>query len=148
MAYIFHEDELPKLVFVVPCRERFFANKNSPTRKAHSSISNARRPIALRRPSWMAPRTIFAGIGWMAAFGCKHKFLALTFIDTKKLPRQKTPNGEVTGILNHDLAGAKNVLGTLHWLKSGEKFDAPAAGKHPLIYLIGGNGRIRLDDKV
>ncbi len=70
-----------------------------------------------------------------------------TFIDTGKLPRVKTPQGEVTEILNQDLVGAKNVLGTLRWLKPGEKFTASPAGKHQLIYLMEGTGRINLDAK-
>ncbi len=52
----------------------------------------------------------------------------------------KTPQGEVTEILNSDLAGAKNVLGTLRWLKSGETFQPESADKHQLIYLMEGNG--------
>jgi len=32
--------------------------------------------------------------------------MALTFIDTNKLPRQKTAQGEATEILNQALAGA------------------------------------------
>ena len=51
------------------------------------------------------------------------------FIDTNKLPRKQTPQGELTEILNNELAGAKNVLGTLRWLKSGEKFHAEASDK-------------------
>jgi len=73
--------------------------------------------------------------------------MALTFIDTNKLPRQKTPQGESSEILNEKLAGAKNVVGTLRWLKSGEKFDAPASDKHQLIYLMEGKGSVRLEDK-
>ena len=73
--------------------------------------------------------------------------MALTFIDTKKLPRQKTPQGEMTEILNQQLAGAKNVLGTLRWLGSGEKFKAESSDKHQLIYLMEGKGRINLEDK-
>ena len=73
--------------------------------------------------------------------------MALTFIDTNKLPRQKSAQGEVTEILNQQLAGAKNVLGKLHWLKSGEKFKAEASDKHQLVYLMDGNGRIQLNDK-
>ena len=37
--------------------------------------------------------------------------MALTFIDTNKLPRVKTAQGEATEILNGQLAGAKNVTG-------------------------------------
>lgn len=73
--------------------------------------------------------------------------MALTFIDTKKLPRQKTPQGEMTEILNRQLAGAKNVLGTLRWLSSGEKFKAESSDKHQLIYLMEGKGRINLENK-
>ena len=70
-----------------------------------------------------------------------------TFIDTNKLPRVKTPQGEATEILNDALVGAKNVLGTLRWLKSGEKFDAAPLDKHQLIYLMEGKGSIRLENK-
>ena len=73
--------------------------------------------------------------------------MALTFIDTKKLPRLKTPQGEATEILNAALAGAKNVLGTLRWLNSGEKFKAESSDKHQLIYLMDGKGSINLDSK-
>ncbi len=69
------------------------------------------------------------------------------FIDTNKLPRLKTPQGEATEILNAQLTGAKNVLGTLRWLKSGEKFQAEASDKHQLIYLMEGNGSIQLEGK-
>jgi mannose-6-phosphate isomerase-like protein (cupin superfamily) len=71
----------------------------------------------------------------------------LTFIDTNKLPRVKTPQGEVTEILNQRLAGAKNVLGTLRWLSPGEKFQADPLEKHQLIYLMEGSGQIHLDNK-
>ena len=70
-----------------------------------------------------------------------------TFIDTNKLPRVKTPQGEVTEVLNQQLVGAKNVHGELRWLKSGEKFHAPAAGRHQLIYLMDGKARINLEGK-
>jgi mannose-6-phosphate isomerase class I len=71
----------------------------------------------------------------------------LTFIDTNKLPRVKTPQGEATEVLNNALVGAKNVLGTLRWLKSGEQFNAAGSEKHQLIYLMEGSGTINLDDK-
>jgi len=71
----------------------------------------------------------------------------LTFIDTNKLPRVKTPQGETTEILNEKLAGAKNVLATLRWLSPGEKFQADPQEKHQLIYLMEGQGSIRLDNK-
>ena len=72
---------------------------------------------------------------------------SLTFIDTNKLPRVKTPQGEVTEILNQQLVGAKNVLGTLRWLSPGEKFQADPLEKHQLIYLMEGQGSIRLEGK-
>jgi quercetin dioxygenase-like cupin family protein len=67
------------------------------------------------------------------------------FIDTNKLPRKSTTQGELTEILNNELVGAKNVLGTLRWLKSGEKFHAEAADKNQLIYLMEGEGSITLE---
>ena len=73
--------------------------------------------------------------------------MALTFIDTNKLPKVKTTQGEMTEILNRQLAGAKNVLGTLRWLRPGEKFNAGASDKHQLIYLMEGKGRINLENK-
>ena len=72
---------------------------------------------------------------------------SLTFIDTNKLPRVKTPQGEVTEILNQQLVGAKNVLGTLRWLSPGEKFQADPIEKHQLIYLMEGDGTINLENK-
>ncbi len=73
--------------------------------------------------------------------------MATTFIDTNKLPRQKAAQGEVTEILNRELAGARNVLGMLRWLQSGEKFEAQPAGQHQLLYLMEGKGSIHLDGK-
>src|SRR5215471_17779325 len=67
------------------------------------------------------------------------------FIDTNKLSRQQTPQGELTEILNNELAGAKNVLGMLRWLKSGEKFHAEASDKHQLIYFMEGQGSFMLE---
>ncbi len=71
----------------------------------------------------------------------------LTFIDTNKLPRTRTAEGDVTEILNRDLCGAKNVVAALRWLKSGEKFKAVATDKHQLLYLMEGKGSILLDNK-
>lgn len=68
-----------------------------------------------------------------------------TFIDTNSLPRQTTSEGQVTEILNNALAGAENVVGMLRWLKSGERLEASAAGKHQLIYLMEGKARIGLE---
>ena len=69
------------------------------------------------------------------------------FIDTNKLPRVKTPQGEATEILNEQLAGAKNVLGTLRWLKSGEQYKTDTSDKHQLLYLMEGKGSIHLENK-
>lgn len=69
------------------------------------------------------------------------------FIDTNTLPREKSAQGEFTEILNDRLAGAKNVLGTLRWLKSGETLAANAANRHQLLYVMEGNGSIRLENK-
>jgi glyoxylate utilization-related uncharacterized protein len=73
--------------------------------------------------------------------------MALTFIDTNQLPRVKTPQGEATEVLNQQLAGAKNVLGTLRWLNAGEKFAAEANDKHQLIYLMDGEASINLEQR-
>jgi AraC-like ligand binding domain len=72
----------------------------------------------------------------------------LTFIGTNKLPRKRTPEGEVTEILNRDLCGAQNVVAALRWLNPGEKFKAEAStSNHQLIYLMEGKGSIRLGNK-
>ena len=74
--------------------------------------------------------------------------MSLTFIDTNKLPRKPVPGqGEVTEILNQALCGAKNVRGSLRWLKAAETFKADAGNKHQLIYVMDGKGRIRLNNK-
>ena len=69
------------------------------------------------------------------------------FLDTNKLPRVKTPEGEVTEILNKELVNARNVFGALRWLKSGEKFTVKAENKHQLVYLMEGSGKINLQNK-
>jgi len=75
--------------------------------------------------------------------------MSLTFIDTNKLPRKAIPGeGEVTEVLNQALCGARNGLGSLRWLKPGERFETEALDKHQLIYLLDGQGRIKLDNKL
>jgi quercetin dioxygenase-like cupin family protein len=74
--------------------------------------------------------------------------MPLTFIDTNKLPKVKTPQGEVTEVLNEKLVDAKNIVAALRWLKAGEQLDARPAGKHQLIYLVEGDGSIQLNGKV
>jgi quercetin dioxygenase-like cupin family protein len=73
--------------------------------------------------------------------------MSLTFIDTNKLPKVKTPHGEITEVLNEKLADAKRIVAALRWLKAGEQLDAQPAGRHQLIYLLEGKGRIRLSGK-
>lgn len=74
--------------------------------------------------------------------------MPLTFIDTNKLPRApSTGQGEVTEVLNEALCKARNVRGSLRWLKPSETFKPDAAGKYQLIYLMEGKGCINLNDK-
>jgi hypothetical protein len=74
--------------------------------------------------------------------------MSLTFIDTNKLPKKASAGqGEVTEVLNAALCGAKNVHGSLRWLKSAETFKPAATDKHQLIYLMEGKGSIRLNDR-
>ncbi len=71
----------------------------------------------------------------------------LTFINTNKLPRKKTPEGEMTEVLNPTSVGAKNILASLRWLKPGGKFQAEPSDKHQLIYLMEGDAEIHLEKK-
>jgi quercetin dioxygenase-like cupin family protein len=74
--------------------------------------------------------------------------MSLAFINTNKLPRKSTPgHGEVTEVLNEALCGAKNVVASLHWLKTGDTFRAEAINKHQLVYLMEGAGRITINGK-
>jgi hypothetical protein len=74
--------------------------------------------------------------------------MSLTFIDTNKLPKKaSTGQGEVSEVLNQALCGAKNVYGSLRWLKAAETYTADASNKHQLIYVMDGKGSIRLNDR-
>ena len=74
--------------------------------------------------------------------------MPLTFIDTNRLPKKATGgHGEVVDVLTEALCGAKNVRGSVRWLKGGESFAPDVADRHQLIYLMEGKGRIRLDNK-
>jgi mannose-6-phosphate isomerase-like protein (cupin superfamily) len=74
--------------------------------------------------------------------------MANTYIDTNTLPHTKTPGGEYVEVLNNALCGAKNVVGTLRWLKAGEKYDAASdARTNQLIYLMEGEATITLNAK-
>jgi len=73
--------------------------------------------------------------------------MPLTFIETNKLPKKaSTGQGEVTEVLNEALCKARNVHGSLRWLKSAETFKPDASSKHQLIYLMEGKGSIRLNN--
>src|SRR5579872_1165719 len=74
--------------------------------------------------------------------------MALTFIDTNRLPKKAVAGeGEVMDVLNEALCGARNVHGSVRWLKAGESFAPEALDRHQLIYLMDGRGSIRLDDR-
>jgi len=75
--------------------------------------------------------------------------MANTYIDTNTLPHTTIPgSGEFVEVLNNALCGAKNVVGTLRWLKNGEKYDAACDAKtNQLLYLMDGEGTITLNGK-
>ena len=72
------------------------------------------------------------------------------YIETNEIPHLKLPGlrGEAAEILNRDLAGAENVVGTLRWLSAGQRLDAASsADQLQLIYLMDGAGTITLEAK-
>jgi glyoxylate utilization-related uncharacterized protein len=75
--------------------------------------------------------------------------MSLTFIDTNKISHSKLPgSGEFAEILNDKLCGAKNVVGSLRWLNSGEKLDVRSDNNtHQLVYLMQGEATIALGSK-
>ena len=75
--------------------------------------------------------------------------MANTYIDTNALPHTKVPGaGEFVEVLNNTLCGAKNVVGSLRWLKSGEQYDAVCDNRtNQLLYLMEGEGTITLNAK-
>jgi glyoxylate utilization-related uncharacterized protein len=75
--------------------------------------------------------------------------MSLTYIDTNKIPHTKVSgSGEFAEILNNQLCGAKNVVGSLRWLNSGEKLDVSSdKDTHQLVYLMQGEATITLDSK-
>lgn len=74
--------------------------------------------------------------------------MTTTFIDTNKIAPTKSPGqGAVAEVLNHALCGAKNVLGMMRWLNTGETFNAKALQKYQLLYLMDGKGVISLGHK-
>ena len=71
-----------------------------------------------------------------------------TYIDTNKLPHTKVAGGEYVEVLNNALCGAHNVVGTLRWIKPGEKYDAVSdARTNQLLYLMEGEATITLNAK-
>jgi mannose-6-phosphate isomerase-like protein (cupin superfamily) len=75
--------------------------------------------------------------------------MSLTFIDTNKISHTKLPgSGEIAEILNKQLCGAENVVGSLRWLHAGEKLDVRSdKNTHQLVYLMQGEATITLDSK-
>jgi mannose-6-phosphate isomerase-like protein (cupin superfamily) len=75
--------------------------------------------------------------------------MSLTFIDTNNIPRKEAlGSGEFAEIINKQLCGAKDVVGTLRWLHQGEHFEARSDDhSHQLIYLLEGQGIIMLNGK-
>ena len=75
--------------------------------------------------------------------------MSLTFIDTNKIAPVKLPgSGEYAEILNSQLCGAKNVVGSLHWLHPGEKLVVRSdAHTHQLVYVMEGEAAVTLDSK-
>ena len=76
--------------------------------------------------------------------------MATTFIDTNKIAPVKLPGNQGTyaEILNYALCGAKNGLGSLHWLQAGESIAAACdQDSHQMVYLMEGRGVIRLEGK-
>jgi hypothetical protein len=75
--------------------------------------------------------------------------MSTTHIDTNAVPRTALKGqGQFAEILNKELCGAENVLGSLRWLGKGDSFAVtPLADTHQLIYLMEGEGVIELDKK-
>jgi quercetin dioxygenase-like cupin family protein len=74
--------------------------------------------------------------------------MSLTFIDTNKIARKVSSEGVAfSEILNEQLCGAKNVIGSLRWVDAGRSFNILASAKHQLVYLMQGSGVIRLNGR-
>jgi len=72
--------------------------------------------------------------------------MANTYIDTNRIGRTRIAGaGEAAEILNNELAGAKNVVATLHWLDRGDHLDAGEPNVHHLLYLMEGEASIALN---
>jgi mannose-6-phosphate isomerase-like protein (cupin superfamily) len=76
--------------------------------------------------------------------------MTTTFIDTNTIPRVALApgQGKYAEVLNRDLCGAKNVVGSLHWLASGDSLAVVNdADTHQVVYLMEGEGEISLNDQ-
>jgi glyoxylate utilization-related uncharacterized protein len=74
--------------------------------------------------------------------------MANTYIDTNAIPRTPIAGaGELAEILNGPLAGAKNVVATLHWLGRGDGLEAGEANRHHLVYVMQGEATIVLNGR-
>ena len=72
--------------------------------------------------------------------------MANTYIDTNRIPRSAIAGaGEVSEILNAQLAGAKNVVAKLHWLTRGDHLDAGEPNFHHLLYVMDGEAVVGLN---
>ena len=217
MAYIFHQDDLPKLVAVVPGRERtFFVNKeltniddmlagvmeykaygSSPYHyheicehfyfimegrgtveteegvrpvgpgdmvfipaEAKHRLSLGNRSLLLRVSGAQSLQDSYSGwntgrfalesrrrpcVGADVKAGCNDP--NINFHRYDQTPARQDAARRSCRDFESAAGGAKNVLGTLRWLSPGERFEASPLEKHQLIYLMEGNGSIRLDQK-
>ena len=76
--------------------------------------------------------------------------MTTTFIDTTQCARKELgPSlGVESQILNEDLCGAKNVVGKLRWLDTGDRIDVEQLDDtYQLFYLMEGEGTIELGGK-
>ena len=63
--------------------------------------------------------------------------MANTYIDTNTIPRRSIPgSGEFAEILNNQLAGAKHVVATLHWLTDGDWLDVVRKQRERLLLVV------------
>ena len=218
MAYIFHEDDLPKLVAVVPGRERtFFVNKELTNiddmlagvmvYKAHGSSPYHYHEICEHFyfimegngtvESEEGVRPVGPGDLVFIPAEAKHRLRAtetgLFYFEFQAPNRFKTHildgtpddlrwnrvdgrcgskhnlgncHDNLTHLHRYQQAAAREdsarrsyrdpesavsrreeCFGTLRWLSPGEKFQAEPLEKHQLIYLMEGQGSIRLDNK-
>ena len=73
---------------------------------------------------------------------------SLTFIDTNKLPRVKTPQGEVTEILNQRVWWARRMCwGCCAGFRRAKSSRPRSHRNISFIYLMEGKASIRLDNK-